>query len=128
MQLDDFKKVKEYFSHLQNIRGGEYITEMRRQISSYYKRVHNMPDKHIAKILCVNRSAPWHYARCSPPRDFVRNTVADNLLVWIEDKMYPKSFYTNGDTMYKLVDDIHKPVRSENIERLKNWDDILRDL
>lgn len=114
---EDIVKINEYFKHIPKVRYSDWISEMRRSISTQMSS-QGVSSLGIAKILHTNRSSPCHYLKVIP-RDDCRAVVDLKLWEWIDSKLYPKSTsIVNNKTKasylgYELrtVENMNEPIK-----------------
>ena len=110
MQLDEekLKMIYEYFQPLYRVRGGDWITEIRRQVVVECKAAgvkHGM----IAKLINIHHTAISNYIKRMIPRHDVMPIVAEYKDEWIVNKKYPLTAYRgskqNKNFTYVLSDE-----------------------
>jgi hypothetical protein len=114
---EDIVKINEYFKHIPRVRYSDWISEMRRSISTQLSS-QGVSSLGIAKILHTNRSSPCHYLNVIP-RNECRAVVDLKIWEWIESKLYPKSTsIVNNKTKssylgYELrtVENMNEPIK-----------------
>lgn len=95
MQLDEetIKMIYDYFSPLFRVRGGDWITEMRRQIVVECREQDIKPGM-IAKLIAVDHSSVSHYTNRMVPRPELMSVITDNKYDWMLNKKYPLTAYS----------------------------------
>lgn len=102
MQLDEEKIniIYEYFQPLYRVRGGDWITEIRRQVVIEC-RAEGVKPGMIAKLINVDHSSVSHYTNRMIPRPDVMSIVSENWQEWILNKKYPLTAY-NGSNQNRI--------------------------
>ena len=103
LELEQIKKIREYFEPIYGVRCNDWVVEMRRQISMMLLD-NGIGSVKISKVICMSYCVVSHYKnRMKPTPSYIEKEVKKNLFKWIESKQYPLIVYKDGaDNEYVL--------------------------
>lgn len=129
MSVDEVKKIHNYFNNvIGKRRVGMFVSEMRRQIG--LEMIEDGADyRHIAQILCVDRTSTHHFKDAKMPKKDVEDTVRLNMHEWIEKGLIPKTIHNNYNlSMYVLVDNIDLAPIKKNSAIKNKYDGFIEEI
>lgn len=124
MDKKEVIKINEYFKKIEHVRGGDFMSEMKRQ---YVVRLKSkgLRSKQIKQLIHMKHDKIWHYLNKMKPNPQISEFVSANMDEWIDNGLYPLSLYDNktfkttcilhGDPTYKTY---RKKDKSDEFEEL----------